>query len=185
MKKSLAGAIDDNTMDVTRTTAETVDILHNPETWIIVGFVIFIAIFARFVLPIIIRGLDSRAATIRDQLEQASRLRAEAQLLLVAHQKQQEAMLKEAESIVATAQADAVQIRALAAEDLKQALDRRTSQAHEKITRAEMEAVAHIRSRIIAMATDNARLMLAERASGTQDELAISSAIAAIETQIH
>ena len=105
------------------------DFLHNPETWIIFAFTAFVLLAAKFLWPMIAKGLDARAATIRDQLEQANRLRAEAEALLIATQKKQAEMLKEAESIITTAQHDAVIIRARAGDDLKLALDHRTQQA--------------------------------------------------------
>ena len=49
---------------------------NSPETWIVVSFLLFIALFIRYVVPKLNKGLDGRSATIRNQLEQASRLRA-------------------------------------------------------------------------------------------------------------
>lgn len=177
-----------NTLAATTETSSgeaVASILHNPETWIIVSFVLFIAIFAKLVLPFINKALDGRANTIREQLEQASRLRAEAQALLASYQAQQAAMLKEAEAIVATAQRDAAAIRARAAEDLKQTLDRRTQQAQEKIARAEAEAINQIRTRIVETAVESARVTLAGKPEDASDARAVSAALTAIAQQIH
>ena len=160
-------------------------LLQNPVTWIALSFLIFVALFVKFVLPMINKGLDARADKIRDQLEQATRLRAEAQALLATYQAQQQEMLKEAETIVATAQKDAAAMRDRAAEDLKQAIDRRTQQAQEKIARAEVDAINQIRARIIDTATESARTMIAQQMQGAQEEQAIANALAAIEQQIH
>lgn len=165
--------------------AEHASLWNNPETWIAVAFVIFVALFLRYLAPQIGKSLDVRADKIRDQLEQASRLRAEAEALLAQYKSEQESMLKQAEEIVATAKRDAADMRTSAAEELKLALERRAAQAHEKIARAEADAVASIRTRIVEKATESARVMLAEQAAGAADEQAIARAISSIESQIH
>ncbi len=176
--------------EATTTTASTeaansMEWLHNANTWIALSFAIVLFLFVRYLIPAINKGLDARAEKIRDQLEQANRLRAEAEALLASYKAEQESMLKQAEEIVATAKRDAADMRVRAAEELKTALERRTSQAHEKIARAEAEAVASIRTRIVESATDSARALLAEQAAGAADEQAIARAISSIESQIH
>lgn len=185
MKEAVKHATETAATSETAHAVAEAGILHNATTWIAVSFVIFVALFVKFVLPMINKGLDARADKIRDQLEQASRLRAEAQALLASYQAQQEAMLKEAESIIANAQKDAAVMRDRAAEELKQALARRTQQAQEKIARAETDAVNQIRSRIIETATESARTLIAQQMQGAQEEQAIANALAAIEQQIH
>lgn len=160
-------------------------IWQSADTWLFVSFFLFVAIFVKYVLPHILKGLDGRAATIRNQLEQANRLRTEAQELLKTYKKQQDDALNEAEAIIATAQSHAVAIREQAEADLKQTLERRMQQAQEKIARAEAEAISHIRTRIIDLATESAREILAEQAKGAADDEAISRAISAVEQQIH
>lgn len=160
-------------------------IWQSPDTWILVSFLIFIALFAKFIAPKLGKGLDSRANTIRDQLEQASRLRAEAEAMLAQYQQEQQALLKEAEKIVEIAKKDAAELRITAAEELKLAVERRSQQAEEKIARAEAEAVAEIRTRIIESATDRARDMLAERVQHQSEEQMVARALDAIKQQIH
>ncbi len=160
-------------------------LLHNAYTWIGLSFAIVVLLFVRYLVPAINKGLDARAEKIRDQLEQANRLRAEAQELLTKYKAEQEAMLKQAEEIVAGAKRDAADMRARAAQELKSALERRSAQAQEKIARAEAEAVASIRTRIVESATESARALLAEQAAGAADEQAIARAISSIEAQIH
>jgi F-type H+-transporting ATPase subunit b len=160
-------------------------LLHNDYTWIGLSFVICLALIARYLMPVINKSLDGRAEKIRDQLEQASRLRKEAEELLASYQAKQKELLAEAESLVENAKRDAVLIRERAATDLKQALERRSQQAQEKIARAEAEAVAHIRARIVDAATESARAIIASRAAGTPDDEAIARAISTIEKQIH
>ena len=180
-KEPLSTAID----SAPATTDHNAAWLHNEYTWIGLAFAITVFLFIRYLVPTINKALDARAEKIHDQLEQANRLRAEAQALLASYKAEQEAMLNQAEEIVATAKRDAAAMRTQAAAELKSALDRRTAQAHEKIARAEAEAVASIRTRIVESATESARSILAAQAAGAADEHAITRAISAIEAQIH
>jgi F-type H+-transporting ATPase subunit b len=185
---------------VTKATAapvEGVEVAHTPAegqgasflaseyTWITLAFILTIALIAKYLMPLINRGLDGRAATIRDQLDQARRLREEAQALLSQYQREQETRLKEAEEILAGAKRDALDLRRRAAEELKQALDRRSQQAEEKIARAEAEAVTHIRAQMIETASDMARDLLAQQMKAVDEDRAVSRALRAIERRMH
>ena len=64
-------------------------LLENPETWILVSFVIFIGLVSKKAYAAITSALDSRASRINEELEQATRLREEAQALLAQYERQQ------------------------------------------------------------------------------------------------
>lgn len=160
-------------------------VYEDPAFWVALGFVIFVAIAAKKVWPMIGSGLDSRSAKIREQLEQASRLRKEAEALLKQYEVQQKQMLAEAKDIVENAKKDAKSIRDTAAKDLKAALERRAAQAEENIARAEQQAVADMRVHLIEVATQATRSVVAKQLEGQKDDPAITRALAAIERQIH
>lgn len=156
-------------------------LLKEDATWIGLAFLITVVLIVKYLMPMINKGLDGRADKIRDQLEQAKRLRAEAQELLKTYQSEQAAKLKEAEEILATAKQDAAHLRAHAAEELKQALARRTQQAKEKIARAEAEAVTQVRREIVETASRMAHEMLTVHMGGKGEDPTISRAVTAIE----
>jgi F-type H+-transporting ATPase subunit b len=154
------------------------------EFWVAVSFVIFLGVFLRYAWPAIAKTLDARATRIKDQLEQAARLKAEAEQLLAGYERQKQDARKEAESILANAKQEAAQIRARAAEELEASLARRAQQAEEKIARAQTEATGHVRAQIIDMAAQAAREVIATRLAEQKDDPAIGRAIAAIGRQI-
>jgi F-type H+-transporting ATPase subunit b len=158
---------------------------QNPEVWVAIAFVIFVALAMKFLVPMIGKNLDERAHKIREQLEQASRLRAEAAELLASYQRQHEEKLNEAEAMIAQAQKDAAALRAQAEQDLKTALDRRRQQAEEKIARAETDAVADIRLHMIDIATQAARQIISTQLQAQKDDPAVAHALTAIAQQIH
>lgn len=157
----------------------------DPKFWVAISFVLFIALAAKYIWPAIARTLDKRADAIKEQLEQAERLRNEAEMLLAEYERQKQQMLKDAEDILANAQRDAATIRAKAAEELKQGLERRRQQAEENIARAEVEAVAQLRAHIVDVATEATRSVVAKQLQGQKEDPAIGRALAAIERNIH
>ena len=158
---------------------------NDPHFWVAVSFVLFVGVFIKYILPAIIKALDTRAVQISHQLEQANRLREEAEALLAASKLQQEAMRAEAENILAHAERDAADIAVKAAADLAQVTARRIAQTDEKIARAEAAAVAQIRQQIIDVATETARQVIASQLSNTKEDPAIVQALTAIERQVH
>lgn len=82
--------------------------LRTAEFWVLVSFVAFLLVLAYFKVPgLIAKALDDRAATIRKELDEARRLREEAQNLLADYQKKHRNAGLEAEAIVEQARRDA------------------------------------------------------------------------------
>jgi F-type H+-transporting ATPase subunit b len=120
------------------------EILHSPEVWVAIAFVIFIALAGKPIVRGIGKMLDDRAAKIRMDLSEAEKLRDEAEKLLAEYQRRQREALKEAEGILAHAKDEAERIRREAAANIDAALKRRERQAMEKIAQAEAQAVAEV-----------------------------------------
>lgn len=159
--------------------------MQDPSFWIAVSVAIFTVLFIKYVLPHITKSLDDRSAKIREQLEQASRLREQAQELLATYKAEQEAKTREAELIVATARKDAEMMREHATLELQQAIERRKQQAVEKIARAEQEAIAEVRAQMVELATQATVEIIRERLDSSKEDPAIGRALSAIERQIH
>lgn len=83
--------------------AEHGPILENPELWVVVGFFIFLAYVGPKVWKMIVTGLDQRSIRIKGQLDEAQKLRDEAQALLNEYQRRQKEAAQEAEGILAAA----------------------------------------------------------------------------------
>ena len=77
------------------------ELLHEPETWVAVAFLIFLGILAYVgVHKTVLTALDHRAARIKTELEEASRLRDEAAKLLAEYKRKQGEAEREAAAIV-------------------------------------------------------------------------------------
>jgi F-type H+-transporting ATPase subunit b len=134
------------------------------EFWVAVGFVTVVGVFIYRRLPAFAgRMLDERAAKIDHDLNEARRLRDEAEALLGEYKKKSAQAEKEAESILAEARAEASRFAAEAREQLKAQIERRTQQAQEKIAQAEATAMAEIRGLAADVATAAAEKLISAR----------------------
>jgi F-type H+-transporting ATPase subunit b len=160
--------------------------LRNPEIWILVAFLIVIGIAIWKKVPdMITRSLDERAAKIKAEIEEAQRLREEAQQTLALYQQKQRDALKEAEEIVVHAKAEAERLAQQAARDLEASLERRQRLAEEKIAQAEAKALAEVRDVAVDVAIAAARGMLTEQLQGDRGTTLIDDAISALPQKLH
>ena len=148
-----------------------------PEFWVAVAFVIVVAAIFKPVAGRIGAALDDRAETIKTQIDEAVRLREEAQELLASYERKQRDATAEAEEIVGRARKEADRLGTKAAEDLEKALKRRRQQAMERIARAEAEALDEVRGVAVDVALDATRRLLAEKMSGKRADAMIDDAI--------
>jgi len=118
--------------------------------------------------------LDKRAAGIKNELEEARKLRDDAKKILADTEKRQKEAEAEAEAIIARAKADAKALAEQSAKDLEERMKRREHLAEERIARAEADATDEVRRAAADAATEAARRILAEKTdAGDQFERAI------------
>lgn len=152
--------------------------LRTAEFWVAVSFVGFLAIMVYYKVPALIaKALDDRAAAIRKELDEARRLRDEAQNLLNDYQKKYRNAGLEAESIIEQARSEAEAYAKETRASLAESLDRRTRQAEEKIARAEAQAVDEVRAAAVDTALAAAERILREKASGAAGAALIDDGI--------
>ena len=129
--------------------------------FVLVSLVLFFALLIwKGVQKAIASGLDDRAEQIRTDLDEARRLREEAQTLLASYHRKQAEAEKLAQDIVAQACHDAEVMASDARAALAQKLERRTQMAEEKIANAEAQAMIDVRARAAEVATHAAETLL-------------------------
>jgi F-type H+-transporting ATPase subunit b len=161
------------------------ELFHDPEFWVAVAFVIVVGVGGYKFRPMIAKALDDRAVRIKSELDEAQRLRDDAQKTLAEYQRKQRDALKEAEAIVSHAKAEAERIGKQAAQDLEAAIDRRTRQAEEKIAQEQAKALAEVRSAAVDVAIAATRQIIAQQLDKASGGALIDSAIAALPQQLH
>ncbi|MEO1693879.1 MAG: F0F1 ATP synthase subunit B [Pseudomonadota bacterium] len=158
--------------------AEGVPLLANPEFWVALAFVAFVLVLIYYGIPGMIgRALDARSDRIRKELDEARRLREEAQQLLADYQRKTATAETEAQEIISRAEAEAKALSEETRRSLQQSLERRTKAAEEKIARSEAQAVAEVRAAAVERAVAAAEKIMQDRLGQGGGGDLISSAI--------
>ncbi|MGB6085929.1 ATP F0F1 synthase subunit B [Parvibaculum sp.] len=156
------------------------------EFWILACLVAFFVILGYFkVHRTVASSLDKRAADIAAELDEARRLREEAQQLLASYQRKQREAMKEAEDIVTQAKAEAEQLAKETRANMEAQVERRTKLAEDKIAQAEAQALADVRSVAADVAIGAARRVIAEKVDASADAKLIEKSIADLASKLH
>ena len=140
---------------------------HAPEFWVMIAFLLFVGLLTYYKVPGLIgRMLDERAEGIRKELDEARRLREEAQQLLADYQRKSREADTEAKAIVDQARREAEALAAETKKSLAESLERRTRLAEEKIARAEAQAQSEVRGAAVDAAIAAAEKILKDRVAG-------------------
>jgi len=159
--------------------------LSDPEFWVAVAFVLFVALIVWKGMKPLLAALDVRANRIRQQIEETRSLRAEAERALgEANRKVREAK-SEAEATLTHAQAEVERLKVQAVESLEASLKRREQNAIDKIAQAESRAVAEVRDRAIEVAIAATSKVLREQMDGAEGDKLVDDAIAEIGRRLH
>lgn len=133
--------------------------------WALVSLIIFLGIVAYFKVPgMMAKSLDERADRIRNELDEARRLREEAQQLLAEYQRKRKDAEKEAGELIAAAEHEAEGLVADARQKTEEYVERRTAMAEQKIALAEAEAINEVRQSAVDIAVAAAQTLIAEKA---------------------
>lgn len=160
--------------------------LAKPETWVLVAFLLFIALLIYLKVPAkVAQMLDERSARIAKELAEAKKLREEAQALLDEYKKKRAQAEKDAEDIVALARKEAEALAHETRAKLTETLERRTKQAEQKIAQAEQQAVKDVRTAATDVAVSAATELLAAASEGAKGAQLIEESIAAVKSRLN
>jgi len=140
--------------------------LADPAFWVMIAFFAFVGLILYYKVPRTIgKALDARADAIRHELDDARRLRDEAQSLLADYKRKSLEAENEAKEILEQAKREAEALTAQTRKALQESVERRTKAAEEKIARAEAQAIAEVRSSAVDNAIAAAEKILKSKAS--------------------
>ena len=129
--------------------------------WVLIPVMMFLAfILYKGALKSVGDSLDARSNAIRDELDEARRLREEGQALLASYHRKQKEAEEQAEEIVKQARSDAENMAAQARKDLSERLERRAALAEAKIANAEAQAMGEVKAKAADMALNTAEALL-------------------------
>jgi len=121
--------------------------MFEAEFWVAVAFIIFVGVLGYFgAHRRLVNSIDDRRDRIKAELDEARRLKAEAEALLATYRRKQQEAEREAQTIIASAKAEAERLAGEAEAKIEEFVVRRTKMAESKIAQAEAQALADVRS---------------------------------------
>ena len=164
----------------------SMEFIYEPEFWVAVSFFIFLGVLFYFgVHKKFASLLDARAALISKELEEARRLRDEAEKVLADYRRKEGEAVNEAEGIIALAAKEAEMLAAETRKSVKEHFDRRMKLAEEKIARAEQDAVREVRSVAVDAAVAAAQILIVEKLTPERAEKLVSESIDSLKSKVH
>jgi F-type H+-transporting ATPase subunit b len=156
------------------------------ENWVAFGFLCFLALLAYLgVHRKVFDSLDARRARIKSELDEAKKLREEAQALLAEFERKGREAEKEAEAIIASAKAEAERLASEAKTRMEEFVGRRTKMAETKIAQAEAQALADVKSAAADAAVAAAEHILSMSAKGQVAEDLLKRGIEDVKSKLN
>jgi len=162
------------------------EFVYEPEFWVAVSFFIFLGVLFYFgVHKKLASLLDARAALISEELEEARRLRDEAEKVLADYRRKEGEAVNEAEGIIALAAKEAEILAAETRQSVKELFDRRMKLAEQKIARAQQDAVREVRSVAVDAAVAAAQTLIVEKLTPDRAEKLVSDSIDNLKSKLN
>ena len=158
---------------------------EDPTFWTALAFVVFVIAVFRPIKRALFQALDKRAELIRQELDEATRLREEAQKTLAEYKRKQSEASKDAEELLEHTKAEAARMRDQAEADLAAALKRREAAALEKIAQAEAQALQEVRNQAVDIAVAATAKLLAESLDKAKADALVEDAIEDLGRKLH
>ena len=160
--------------------------MFDAEFWVAASFFIFVGILLYVgVHKKIAEALDHRRDRIKAELDEARRLREEAQALLAHYRQKQKEAEGEAAAILTGAKADAERMTLEAEAKMSEFVARRTKMAEAKIAQAESQALADVRAAAADAAVTAAERILKDTAKGNLADDLLASGIEDVKNKLN
>lgn len=156
----------------------------DPKNWVLISFIIFFVLFGAKIWSVLTGMLDDRAAKVRAELDEASRLRTEAEAMLHQAEKSRDEALADAKALIAGAQAEAARLTAATAAEAEASAKRREQMAIDRIAAAEKAAVDDVRLTAVDVASAAARQVIAEGLTADAGSALVDQAIAQLPSAL-
>jgi F-type H+-transporting ATPase subunit b len=156
------------------------------EDWVAVAFVILMGAFAYLgVHRTVLRTLDHRRDRIKNELDDARKLKDEAAQLLAEYRQKRESAVREADEIIANARAEGERIAAEAKTRMEEFVARRTKMAESKIAQAEAQALSDVRAAAADAAVAAASRILTDTVKGSAADTLITQGIGEVRQKLN
>jgi len=157
----------------------------NPHLWVNIGLIVFLVVAGPKLWKALTSILDQRSIRIKAQLDEAQKLRDEAQALLNEYQRRQKDAAQEADGIIAAAKELAQHHTQEAMAALEASMARREKLALEKIAQAEAQAAAEVRREAVEVATAATRKLIAQALTDDRAVALVDQSIKELDRKLH
>jgi F-type H+-transporting ATPase subunit b len=155
-----------------------VELLQDAHFWVAVGLAIFVVVLIYVKVPAMaMTALDARGLQIQAELDQAHKLREEAEALLASIKTQAADAERMAAEMMANAETEAKRYQIEAQAKLEEQITRRAALAERKIATAEAAATAEVKSAAAEMAAQTAEAILTGRVGQAKSDPLVDRAI--------
>lgn len=152
--------------------------MHFDETfWVGASFLIFMGIFVKLFGRLVLNLLDGRAEKIKDELDEALKLKEEAQALLASYERKHREIEKEAAEIVTHAEEESKLIAEQSEKSLDESLNRRVEMAMQKIASYETSILQELRGNAVDVILNSVQELIAKNMDKATAQTLITQAI--------
>jgi F-type H+-transporting ATPase subunit b len=159
--------------------------LESAEFWVAIAFLAFVASVFKPGHKALLGALDGRAAKIQAEIDEAMRLREEAQTALSTYQRKQREATEETEEMLEHAREEANLLIKQTLNELEETLKRRKKQALDCIAQAEAEATKEVRNHAVDIAMAAAIHILEENLEDQRGDDLIQAVIEELPKKLH
>ncbi len=171
--------------DAAHGAAESHSMIDDPAFWVALAFIVLIILVGKKIFLMAGSALDERSDAIRTRLDEAAKLREEAQeLLAVTKRKQQEAE-GEAKLFLERAKEEAERVRERLTVEMERSLKRRQQLAEDRIAQAEASALDEVRDMAAEIALKASEKILQETLTAPKANKLIDEAIKELPEKFH
>ena len=128
--------------------------------WVLIAFILFFVLVGKKLWSALTTNLDQRKKMIENELNEAKKLREEAQAELNASLKKQKEINKQVLDIINDAKSTAKQIEADALKKSDIIIKRKEEQAKQKINNAQIDAINNIKNISAELSVKSAKLYI-------------------------
>jgi F-type H+-transporting ATPase subunit b len=161
-------------------------IFLDPEVWVAIAFILFVGVLIYYKIPgLLTKALDQRSDAIARELEEARKLRTEAESLLADYKQRAENAQKEAQEILAQAERESAAYAKESRASFDEMIARRLNVAEQKIKFEEEKARKQIRSQAAELAVAAAEQLIEQKVTGNVAESTITASLDRIKKRLH
>ena len=154
------------------------DFFYQPSSWVFIAFIIFISITIYLKVPnMVTKLLDEQINKIRNDLDDARKLKEDANSLLAEYERKIESANKEAENIINQAKKNSKVYEENSNKKIEEFISRSEKQSIEKIQQAQKSAINKINEEIINKSVEAAEKIISRNMNDQNNNKLFESSV--------